>query len=158
VNRLTPRVRTVPLLDTTAPARVRSGVVKALPFRAVARVLKSLGLAALTFIVLAATNQSEATLAGSVSAEAPGVAPLRGNLPPLANEHHQLDSSSAAMFAFEQAADEQPDEDPVLDIALDVAGWCGVSTRAFESVRFGEVASRTTQVVLRARPARGPPV
>jgi hypothetical protein len=154
--RLPARVRTVALLDTRAPARVRRGVVKALPFGTALRVLRCIGLASLMLVVLVATTIGVTGTVGSSVSSVTGVASPRGDLPPLAHEHHQLDSNTQALVAFEQAADE-PDEDPVLDIALDVAGW-RVSTRALERVRSGEAQSRTTQVALRARPARGPPV
>ena len=128
--------------------------MKGLPFRAAFQTLRYIGLASLMLVVLALANHGEAVAGGADAV----VTTHRGKTPPPAHEEQQLSERGEAIVAFAQTADEQPDEDPVLDIALDVAGWSLVTTRTIERVRSGETCTGATQVVLRARPARGPPV
>ncbi|HVK89467.1 MAG TPA: hypothetical protein VM513_35335 [Kofleriaceae bacterium] len=105
-----------------------------------------IGLASLMLVVFTTTNHGEA------------LATDRGDTPAPAHERLQHHSSCAAIVAFTQVADDPADEELVLDIALDVAGWHWVITRTSERVHRDEPSTRTTQVVSRARPARGPPV
>ena len=136
-------------------------MVKALPFWAL-RFMTWIGLTSLMLVVLAATPGlaiagSSATIVTALDA-APASPPERGNPPPPVRDQQQLRSSCSTTFAFTQAVDEQQDDDPVLDVALDVAGWRLVTTRTVARVHSDATGIRATQVVLRARPARGPPV
>lgn len=135
-------------------------MILAPPFRAALRALKSVGLASLVLVLLAATGHGVAALrAGSTTVD-PAAASIDAlanhGVPPLVQERQTLGARPVAVLDCEKV-DEQLDDGLAWAVVLDLALWSSAGPRTVACLRWEETRIGATHVVLRALPVRGPP-